>query len=645
MMRGFFLSLDAIVAVGLLMLLATFIAGFSMGITSEELQAKQVYYLGKDINNILFEVEVKDLLEFPSVQGYYSQGLIRDEDFNLSFIELIGYWWSVGNFTQARNVTGEVLDSLVNSSIFGYEIFFDNTSMYNKSKTQERLLVRTYSLISGFELGRQPSGHVASAFVREARKNTSMVLAFSPQGSGVWEDENVYITKKFYVNSTEIVDISNAILYISLHFGNENINAQKFNLNGEKLNPVEIAEEEKEINGRRTTLYFGYATADTEDINSDAWNTLEVRLKGKIVVGDGWHSHIHPGFRLELELQENTSLYVSPLENTTYYFDNILSEGNDGENKRSGAWATMPFHIPQGASDINVTLFIHGQNINFADPGDPENGIPDEVPEKHNIQVYLNDVTVDLTDPVEEDPELEQEIRLNYELTANVINGTNVVSVYLNAYGDYFWGKDNTILYSDPENDPDDSSYIQVQYVRPSQERRPGRILVGDLDSLEGIKENPKIFNKSFNGSEVSRVFLNLAQLDSENVTVNVTYASATQKAFQTPRPYATPSTIFIDPQILGATENNTLKISDVCNDQCDILPESSLEYYIWIPFHVGYGDIFPNSTTANADALERLSEMLSQYVTVTDFVNRTISVPEIPFMWGPARMEVRVWL
>lgn len=81
------------------------------------------------------------------------------------------------------------------------------------------------------------------------------------------------------------------------------------------------------------------------------------------------------------------------------------------------------------------------------------------------------------------------------------------------------------------------------------------------------------MYNKSFNGSELFRTFLHLAQLDSDSVTVNVSYPGSFQTAFETPRPFATPTTIFIDPQLLSETENNTLNISDVCDNLCDILP------------------------------------------------------------------------
>lgn len=191
-----------------------------------------------------------------------------------------------------------------------------------------------------------------------------------------------------------------------------------------------------------------------------------------------------------MELQKNVaSFFVSPTENTTIYFEDIVSEAVG--NKKSGAWAIQSFFIPQGAVVREVSLFVHGKDINNITTGQP-NGIPDSVPNKYNIQVYLNNVTVDLRNPETLNENEEVEVFLNYNLTGNVTEGTNVVSVYLNSYGDDFWGRGDTILYSDPENDAVNSSSLRVEYEKPPNEQRFGHIQVGVKENLGGVRENPK---------------------------------------------------------------------------------------------------------------------------------------------------------
>lgn len=641
-MRGFLLSLDALVASGLLMLLAVFIAGFSLGVSSDELQVKKVYYVGKDIHNVLFEATIADVREFPIVQDYFNEGILTEEEVNLTLIELIGYWWAIGNTSQATNLTKEIIDAMVNQTIFGYEILFDNTSIYRRDVPQTKFITKTTSIISGFELGKQPEGFVASAFVKGLKKNTTLTLPLNPEGSAVEEGEKATITKRFFLNSTEIVAIGNATLYLSIHYGIQALSSQKFRVNGGTIDNDIIWIYEhlvKEIDGQTTHLSFGIADLNGL-LNLGVWNTIEAELSGD---PSAWHSHIHPGFRLEMELQKNvSSLPFSSVENTTFYFDDIVSEAT--ADKKSGAWAILPFFIPQGAEVREVTLFVHGKDINNISTEGPD-GIPDTVPNKYNVQIYLNNITIDLTNPETQDENEELNVTLSYNLTGNVTEGTSVVSVYLNAYGDEFWGRDDTILYSDPENDPAGSSSLRVEYVKPPNEQRFGQIQVGVREGLGGVNENPKVYNKSFNGSELFRTFLHLAQLDSDQVTVNVSISGPPQTAFETPRPFATPTTIFIDPQLLSETENNTINISDVCTVLCDILPESSYEYFIWLASLVGYGQVFPNSSAATEDALDRLNALLGQYAEITEFVNDTQSIPGIPSLWGPAKMEVRVWL
>jgi len=636
-MRGFFLSLDAIVASGLIIVLAVFIAGFSIGISNDELQAKQAYYIGKDINNVLFEVRIAELANLSIVQDYLSQGIIEEEDLNLTFIELVGYWWAMGNDDQAESLTKEFLDSMVNDTVFGYELLFDNTSIYARNKSMKRFLFRTTSIITGVELGKQPKGFAASAFATSVRKNTTIVHPFDPEGSAVEVGERALITKKFFLDPSKIISIQNATLYISIHYGTSDLNSQNFFVNDETIDWKIIrlhGPTEKDIDGSTTHLFFG--VADVTDKIDMGWNSILAKLKGD----DTWYSHIHPGFRLELEVEENMdSLEFSSIEDITYYFNKIDSQATG--MKKSGAWETLSFFIPQGAVVREVDLFVKGVGVNNVH-GD---NIPDNVPEKYNVQVYLNNLTIGLENP--DGAEIDElNVSLRYNITDNVTEGTNVVSVYLNCYGDDFWGIQDTILWSDPEHELGGTSYLRVEYDKPPTESKYGQIQVGIKESLGGVDENPKTYTKGFGGSELFRTFLHLATLDNENVTVNTSYNTDTpQTAFSTPRPFATPTTIFIDPQILSETEDNTIEISDTCTDLCDILPESSFEHFIWVPSMVGYGDIFPTSTAATQDAMERLADLMGHYVEVTNFVNDTQNVPEVPSLWGPAKMEVRVWL
>lgn len=626
--------MDAIVASGLLILLAFFITGFSFQISNEDVQVKQIFYKSKDINHVLREAKISDLQDYSIVQQYLADGSLTVADFNVTLIEMVGFWWATGNVSRATNLTKEIVDSLVGNSTFGYEILFGNTTIYQKNKSVEKLLLKTTAVVSGFELGRQPKGYVASAFATGVNKNTTMVFDFNPEGSGKDQGKQAVITKKFYLNSSEISSITNAVFYASIHTGQQDLSSQDFEINGNDLSLTVLNESEKVINGDTTRLIFGYQQVPTTYFNLPGWNTITIELKGDV----DWHSHIHPGFRLELNVKVNeTSIAKSFVENTTHYFDNILSEATGSKN--SGVWSIFPFYIPQGAEVHNVILFLRAKDVNNIS----QSFIPGS--EKSNIRIYLNNLTVNLTNPPSQNQLAQFDMNFTYNLTLNVSTGTNIISVYFNAYGDDIWGLQNTQLYSDPENDPKGSSFVRVEYKKTENELRHGKIEVGIKEAIIGPHGNPKIYEKGFNGSELSKAFVHLAQLDTDNVTINVSNAAGLQTAFHSPRPYATPTNVFIDPTILSVNENNTFNLSDYCTVLCDFLNYSSFEYFTWIPSLVGYGDVFANSSAATEDARARLNALLGQYADITNIENDTQSIPEIPTLWGPAKMEIRVWL
>ncbi|MBI4021540.1 MAG: hypothetical protein HY369_04820 [Candidatus Aenigmarchaeota archaeon] len=636
-MRGFILSLDAIVASGLLLLLALFIAGFSLSFSAEDLDAKRVFYVSKDITTVLFDATLRDVKEFTTVKNALATGAIVQDDLNKTLIEALGFWWATGNQSLAENLTGEILNQTLNNSLFGAEVLLDETVIYRRDLPQQRLLAKTQAVVSGLELGKKPEGYVASAVATQLKKNTTLIFPFDPEGSGIEQGTRVLVTKKFYLNSSEVLTINNATLYVSIHYGNQDLSAQKFYVNAQIIQSSDVTwfyeHIPKTINGHATHLSVG--KVDVKDSLQFGWNTIRVDLKGDTE----WYSHIHPGFRLEMDVEENaTNVDVSPNESITYYFDKIDSEASG--SKDTGVWSTLSFFLPKGAQVINATLYVKGIGINNISADDIPVGAP-----KANVQIYLNNLTVALADPVSQDDDDELNITLNFSLKENVTSGTNIISVYLNSYANDYWGKLDTILYSDPQNDPTNSSRLVVEYVKPPTEIKFGNIQVGVKEKLGGETLNPKEYNKTFNGSVLFRTFLHLMTLDNENVTVNTSYPGFLQQVFRTPRQFATPTTVFVDPQYLSATQKNTIRIGDDCTDLCNITNESSYEYFLWIPSFVGYNDTFPNSSAATEDAQKRLEIVLGPYLEAVEVVNSTVFIPDIPSLWGPAKMEVRIWL
>ena len=97
---------------------------------------------------------------------------------------------------------------------------------------------------------------------------------------------------------------------------------------------------------------------------------------------------------------------------------------------------------------------------------------------------------------------------------------------------------------------------------------------------------------------------------------------------------------------------NNTIRVGDKDNGRwLDTNPtvlignkRSIVEYTFLIPSQVGYGDVFENQINATQNATDRLNLILGSYSTSADIMTENYSVSNVPYMWGPSSVRVRLW-
>ena len=73
--------------------------------------------------------------------------------------------------------------------------------------------------------------------------------------------------------------------------------------------------------------------------------------------------------------------------------------------------------------------------------------------------------------------------------------------------------------------------------------------------------------------------------------------------------------------------------------------PDNRMIYTFKIPGFVNYGGVFPNKTSAQEDAKERLRLFLLQFgITLTDVQTEEYYVGKMPWMFGPAIFSIQIW-
>jgi hypothetical protein len=71
----------------------------------------------------------------------------------------------------------------------------------------------------------------------------------------------------------------------------------------------------------------------------------------------------------------------------------------------------------------------------------------------------------------------------------------------------------------------------------------------------------------------------------------------------------------------------------------------SIVEYTFLVPSQVGYGDVFNTSNEAVDNATKRLNEKLGSFASATILQNQSFKVGGVPYMYGPYRFKVNVWV
>jgi hypothetical protein len=204
-LRGFLLSMDAMVAVGVMLMLVAFLSAVTLGSYSPELRYQRSYYAGKDILNLMKNLRMEDVWDYPLVQQYVSEGRITDENLNHTILDMIGHFWSSGNSSLAGNLTDAVLGGLIGDSV-NFQVLMNGEAVYTKGDASSSQLSRLNTIASGYSKDEVISGYSTKAFLTRMTKTASRYAYF-----GGFEGEG-NLTKT--VNITNLDTVMEAVMEV-----------------------------------------------------------------------------------------------------------------------------------------------------------------------------------------------------------------------------------------------------------------------------------------------------------------------------------------------------------------------------------------------------------------------------------------------
>lgn len=623
--KGFYFSFDAILAFMIMAASLTVVSQSSM-IASDRFDVSTIDYrkanlAGKD------SMKLASQQNFDTFNDSFQQELVdntvmTESDLNRTILDGVSLLWAARNLTYASEVTERYFDKRVPSQ-YGYRLQVNNNGekrvIYQTSEApNDASSVSSISrLVSGHQIDKPSEGFQARARAVKSEANRTKVVNIPMMGSG-GPNLRLKLNKRFEVNASEI---HSAKIYFSAHWGESNFNSNEVQLNGQSLDIGGSNAEDWDHYAEKDGTTLGYDTADVTDEVQNGWNNFYLNFKNQ----NNHHVHIHPGTRIEVTYSSENQVNA---EDNREYFAKIEGEGQNS-NKKGGAWITKPFYIPENSTINNVSTRINVENIR-------------DVSGRSDLTVHLNDDRVYAEN-------LSGGGMRTVNLTENVSKGNNVLSIYANTFVDDgeitgFGGHpDDPTIYSNPQENPENSSSLYLDYDSPNSGLVYNKLELVTSEEVGGSPENPKQFSDEFRDKvELSGVFINLAQLDSKNVTLSA--GDDMDEVFMSPREFATPTKIGVNRSLIEKGEVNDFKVSEECNVKCSVLPETSIERHVLVPSQVGYGGLFENKSAAVKDANQRLQEQLGEYANATEVDSDTLSTGNQPYLWGPASVKLVVW-
>lgn len=645
--KGFYFSFDAFLALTIMVASLSVVAQ-SSSIASDPFRADSIDYRQAGTTG-------QDAVKLASSETFYSfnssfqqelldETVMDEEDLERDIMDGISLLWAARNFTYAENVAENYFGS--KTGVYEYRIQVNEggteTVIHESSEMDgsPEIVSSASRLVSGHRIDEPSEGFQARARATELTTNETEVYSFPPMG-GAREGGDLRVSRQIDIESVE--NVVESPLYLSIHYGCSNADFQTLRVNGMNIkNEVEWLHQSEQCDGSDNRGTAGYGLIeDVSPYLEDGLNNVTMWFQNP-----EYGAYTHPGMRLELNLEGREARQVPENQRSISPFNDMIAD--EQANRGTGGFALNTFEVPQGSEIEEAEITLRAENIDreyenydvtywdtFSDDFDGT-CIGDTV---SDVMVYFNGEQLHSSYAPEDGT-----VYLEFDVSDQTREGTNVVTTYLNSFADCTWGTDETHIiggYSDPEN----YSRVNTSYETGSE----GGLVFGMIDVTQtrmigGDVENPKTYEEQFE-REIQDSFLHIGSLFSSGIRINVDpeegFESTVFESGDLPR--AVPSKFFIDPSYYTDPGYNTIEMEDP-NTVVDFVPESSLERTVRISSQVGYGNMFDTRADAVEDAQERLENELGEYADAASIETDDISTGAQPYLWGPASVKLVVW-
>ncbi|MBI4151053.1 hypothetical protein HY492_02925 [Candidatus Woesearchaeota archaeon] len=591
--RGFFFTLDAILAASLLLLVILIIPK----VLVTEAPIIQTSYEATDIANLLSVMLVNEV-DTATMDGWIATGVVTNT--NQSVLEQIGEFWARDDNMLAQNLTRQVLDGLVDS----YQLFVDDENITGTTANAKQV-VSSRRMVSGITKGREKLGFSARAYATKAKKNNVFILlgdimsgAVKKVPSGNNQNE---VNSTYTFTLPDGATVTDAYWFVEAAWTDNKFKAY---LNGDLI-PGSDATGSKLMTDLESYILPGTNTASV---------IARFGASGPDAGEDG-ASHLVVTYTTETP---------STLENLNKKYFAYVGSNSSIRYKK-------PVFTLGNVASMDVELDILGTNATL---GIVVQGTQYNVSRKNATAGHIS-----------------------WSSSEILTNLTNNGLSFANLTGQYFWIAIDVGMYKAPENLGPYRAILSTSYVEIETDQTEEIYGKLDLTTIVPVFSYSSAQSGSFYrtldwkynispGTTPLMTDSQLAWLYSSGTDPSQNASSNAVTLYKHPtQPLIKEFARMGFSQSKGAVVNgsNTYKLRFGSGYGVD--PFNSLVFTTaLVDTIVPYGNAFDTEDEAVADAIERLKEQLGQFINASEIGTDTAGLSNVPSLWGPAIVEVRAW-
>ncbi len=628
-LKGFFFSLDALVAVGILTAVFIAVLNVQPSTISETVEYEKMHLLSEDAMQVFANTKFSSL-DNETQQYYLNNTNISDEDIDKPLLDIVGLLWAFNETEYARNLTDdffkkiELQDMGINYALKITESAESSTSRYICPQTppepaQMSYLTSANRLISGYKENVPALGFVARAWATRFRKNNTLIVMGDVISSSVSKPpggNNLnHVNISYIIDLPEDANITEAYWFIEAAWTDNHFKAY---INGEYI-PGSDGKGKILLTNLKDYFHSGHNLA----------NVVYRFGAGGYTGGDDGATHI--------VINYNTSRLSTLGESQRKYFQDVSSNCSIEYKKPVfvlGDINSMKvrLNLTNGTQVSNVTLkFMWNGNVTYIGQKPPADGIVEW--DDSEIMAGVNLAGLDYSELggryfwfiVEVD---EFSMREDIDHWRKIIGEDSYVEVdssgmeYIYNYIDITKSISN-YTYSDEDPQVDDFYRHAEWGFHLSNSSMPvmakwqlAWLYWSGWDPEQVIHANDILmYNHSPENSSSDPLTVELARFG-------------------------------YDTKPSGVLKAGSNKFEMDFSNGYSINPFNSLgKYTVLIPSAVGYGETFTTEENASNDAIARLEDVLGEYVSSEEIVIDTpMTTGKIPWMWGPSIVTLEVW-